>query len=87
MKAKRVKIWVDGASRGNPGQAAIGVIIKDEQGKKIKPAKFIYIPTPFKRKTTFNSKFQQCMIFTPGCPCLITRTRTIITTPIINYII
>jgi len=35
MKAKRVKIWVDGASRGNPGQAAIGVIIKDEQGKII----------------------------------------------------
>ena len=35
MKAKRVTIWVDGASRGNPGQAAIGVIIKDEQGKII----------------------------------------------------
>jgi len=35
MKAKRVKIWVDGASRGNPGQAAIGVVIKDEQGKII----------------------------------------------------
>ena len=33
MKAKRVTIWVDGASRGNPGRAAIGVIIKDEQGK------------------------------------------------------
>lgn len=35
MKTKRVKIWVDGASRGNPGLAAIGVIIKDEQGKLI----------------------------------------------------
>jgi len=35
MKAKRATIWVDGASRGNPGQAAIGVIIKDEQGKII----------------------------------------------------
>ena len=25
-------VYVDGASRGNPGPAAIGVIIKDEQG-------------------------------------------------------
>ena len=33
MKAKRVTIWVDGASRGNPGRAAIGVIIKDERGE------------------------------------------------------
>ena len=35
MKTKRVKMWVDGASRGNPGQAAIGVVIKDELGKII----------------------------------------------------
>ena len=33
MKVKRVTIWVDGASRGNPGRAAIGVIIKDERGE------------------------------------------------------
>ncbi len=33
MKAKRVTTWVDGASRGNPGRAAIGVIINDEQGE------------------------------------------------------
>ena len=33
MKAKRVTIWVDGASRGNPGRAAMGVIIKDERGE------------------------------------------------------
>ncbi len=32
---KRVRIWVDGASRGNPGPAAIGALIKDEQGKLI----------------------------------------------------
>jgi ribonuclease HI len=25
-------IWVDGAARGNPGPAAIGAVIKDEQG-------------------------------------------------------
>ena len=32
---KRVRIWVDGASRGNPGPAAIGVLIKDEQDRLI----------------------------------------------------
>jgi len=31
MKSKKAFIWVDGASRGNPGPAAIGVIIKDEK--------------------------------------------------------
>lgn len=30
---KRVVIHTDGASRGNPGQAAIGATIKDEQGR------------------------------------------------------
>jgi ribonuclease HI len=35
MKAKRVVICTDGASLGNPGLAAIGAIIKDEQGKPI----------------------------------------------------
>ena len=32
---KRVVIHVDGASRGNPGPAAIGATIKDGQGKLI----------------------------------------------------
>lgn len=35
MTAERVTINVDGASRGNPGPAAIGAVIKDEQGKVI----------------------------------------------------
>ena len=35
MKVKRVVIHSDGASQGNPGLAAIGVTIKDEQGKLI----------------------------------------------------
>ena len=35
MNIKRVRIWVDGASRGNPGPAAIGALIKDGQGKLI----------------------------------------------------
>ena len=29
-------IYTDGGSRGNPGPAAIGVVIADEQGKKLK---------------------------------------------------
>ncbi len=32
---KRLLIFADGASLGNPGPAAIGAIIKDEQGKLI----------------------------------------------------
>ena len=35
MKIKRVIIFTDGASQGNPGPAAIGAIIKDEQGRVI----------------------------------------------------
>ena len=33
MKVKKAIIWVDGASRNNPGPAAIGAVIKDEQGR------------------------------------------------------
>ncbi len=32
MNGKNMLIWIDGAARGNPGPAAIGVVIKDEQG-------------------------------------------------------
>ncbi len=35
MQVKRVVIHSDGASRGNPGLAAIGATIKDKQGKLI----------------------------------------------------
>ncbi len=35
MKLKRVLICTDGASLGNPGRAAIGATIKDEQGRLI----------------------------------------------------
>jgi len=35
MKVNRVIICTDGASQGNPGPAAIGATIKDEQGKLI----------------------------------------------------
>ncbi|MBI4429220.1 MAG: ribonuclease HI family protein [Ignavibacteriales bacterium] len=30
-----VHAFTDGASRGNPGEAGIGVVLKDEKGKKI----------------------------------------------------
>lgn len=33
LKLKKAIIHTDGASRGNPGPAAIGAVIKDEQGE------------------------------------------------------
>ena len=35
-KHKKLKIYCDGGSRGNPGAAAIGVVIKDAQDKLVK---------------------------------------------------
>lgn len=35
MKTKRVVICTDGASLGNPGLAAVGATVKDEQGRLI----------------------------------------------------
>jgi ribonuclease HI len=35
LSISKVTIYTDGAARGNPGPAAIGVIIKDETGKTI----------------------------------------------------
>jgi ribonuclease HI len=35
MKVKRLIIYTDGASLGNPGLAAIGAVIKDERGKLV----------------------------------------------------
>ncbi len=36
MKADKIIIYTDGGSRGNPGPAAIGVVICDEKGNAIK---------------------------------------------------
>ena len=33
MPIQKAIIWIDGASKGNPGPAAIGAVIRDEQGK------------------------------------------------------
>jgi ribonuclease HI/GNAT superfamily N-acetyltransferase len=35
MTAKKLVIYTDGASRGNPGPAAIGVVIQDESGRPV----------------------------------------------------
>ena len=37
--AKKIIVYTDGASRGNPGSAAIGIVIKDESGKEIQTYK------------------------------------------------
>ena len=36
MKSKRLYLFIDGAARGNPGPAGIGVVIQDEHKKKVK---------------------------------------------------
>lgn len=36
MKSEKIIIYTDGGSRGNPGPAAIGVVICDEKGSAIK---------------------------------------------------
>ncbi len=36
MKNKRIELYIDGGSRGNPGPAGIGVVILDASGKKIR---------------------------------------------------
>lgn len=33
---KKIKIYTDGASRGNPGNASIGILITDEDGNELK---------------------------------------------------
>ena len=31
----RVRLWIDGGSRGNPGLSAIGVVVEDDQGREL----------------------------------------------------
>ena len=43
---KKISIYIDGGSRGNPGPAGIGIVILDEKGKKTREYnKFIGITT------------------------------------------
>lgn len=42
MSEKKVHLFIDGAARGNPGPAGVGVVLLDENKKKIKDfCKFI----------------------------------------------
>ncbi|MDP3764207.1 MAG: ribonuclease HI family protein [bacterium] len=36
MKSNKVIVYTDGGSRGNPGPSAVGVVVCDESGKRIK---------------------------------------------------
>jgi len=36
LKNKRIEIYVDGGSRGNPGPSGVGVVILDAAGKRLK---------------------------------------------------
>jgi len=36
LKNKKVEIYVDGGSRGNPGPSGVGVVILDTNGKRLK---------------------------------------------------
>ena len=36
MKASKIELFIDGAARGNPGPAGLGVVIKGEDRKTIK---------------------------------------------------
>lgn len=36
VELNRIYVHIDGASKGNPGEAGIGVVIKDSEGKIIK---------------------------------------------------
>ncbi|MBI5286581.1 MAG: ribonuclease HI family protein [Deltaproteobacteria bacterium] len=40
MKGKTFSLYVDGASRGNPGEAGAGVVILDEDGNMVKRLKY-----------------------------------------------
>lgn len=45
-KVKDIQIYVDGASRGNPGPASIGVLILDSDGQPVRTlAEFIGVAT------------------------------------------
>ena len=36
METESTKIFIDGAARGNPGEAGIGIMLKDGRGQKLK---------------------------------------------------
>ncbi len=53
MKIEKAIIYTDGASRGNPGPAAIGAVIKDGQGRVLGT-----ISRPIGRTTNNQAEYQ-----------------------------
>jgi ribonuclease HI len=53
MNVKKIKIFTDGGARGNPGPAAIGIVIKDESGRLLKS-----IGEPIGRATNNQAEYQ-----------------------------
>lgn len=54
MKNKKLELYIDGASRGNPGPAGIGVVIKDEAKKTVKEF-YKYIGTATNNIAEYNA--------------------------------
>ncbi|MDD5450240.1 MAG: ribonuclease HI family protein [Candidatus Omnitrophica bacterium] len=54
MKTSRVEMFIDGAARGNPGPAGVGVVIKDENKKTIKEF-YKYIGTATNNIAEYNA--------------------------------
>lgn len=57
MKIKRLVIFTDGVAEPNPGQAAIGAIIKDEEGKLIAS-----ISQPIGRATSNQAEYRAIIV-------------------------
>jgi ribonuclease HI len=54
LKDKNLCLYIDGASRGNPGPAGIGVVILGEDGEKIKEI-YKYIGTTTNNVAEYNA--------------------------------
>lgn len=54
MKSKKVILYADGGSRGNPGPAGIGVVLLDEKKKKLKEV-YKYIGETTNNNAEYNA--------------------------------
>jgi ribonuclease HI len=54
LKSKKITLYIDGASRGNPGPAGIGVLILDSEDNKIKEF-YKYIGTTTNNVAEYNA--------------------------------
>ncbi|MCX5716558.1 MAG: hypothetical protein NTV07_06930 [Candidatus Omnitrophica bacterium] len=53
-KIKKIEIFVDGASRGNPGPSGLGVVIKNAADKKTVKEFYKYIGTATNNIAEYN---------------------------------